>query len=239
MIIFFYLLSLATLFLGIIQIPAHSIDSTVSWATWLSGASAVVGTVAALFAAIFLKQTLDESQRATKLMRDQLMQNRAYIVLDEITFEPILNQMSMLRTYNVIAKMKNCGMSPAVQASASIQIGVVRGDYEENLKFPLKSGTTHTLGNGSVKELSIEYPEVSLRQCLEHENPLRGFVFIRYEYSDVYQNRYVHEITAHIEWPKRALALGRASLKNASVKYYLSGSRNGETRIVSAQHTIS
>jgi len=239
MIIFFFLWSLATLLLSIIQIPAHSIDSTVNWAVWLSGASAVVGTAAALFAAIFLKQTLEESQIATKLMRDQLMQNRAYIVLDDITFEPITNSEQQLRTYIVHAEMKNCGMSPAVQASAGIRFGLVKGNYEECLKFPVKGGTTHTLGNGSIKKLSLEYPEEFLRQCFETEEQLRGYVFVRYEYSDVYQNRYVHEITAHIEWPKRALTMAGASLKNASVKYYLSGSRNGETKIASAQHTIS
>ncbi|MDO9478894.1 MAG: hypothetical protein Q7L07_19450 [Pseudohongiella sp.] len=227
--------TVVTLLLCIWLIPGMTIESTSGWAVWLSGAAAVVGAGAALFAAIFLKETLRETQEATKLMRKQLMQNRAYVVLEDLTVELPEIGSEKYKRFKISAMLRNSGSSPAVDAVYSYKCGDVTSQFEKTIDVGLAKGAKHSLGHNSVKRIEFEHLTGLANPLLASPSGKTFFVYIQYEYSDVYGNRYQYEVTNHVRYlPPGRLTLPGLAPDPKPIEAYIAGNRNGEKQIIFA-----
>ncbi len=170
-------------------------------------------------------------------MRMQLRQDRAYVVLDALNIKPnLLPGSGKLKSYSINASLKNSGHSPAIDAEFLIRIGVTDEGYEERLEFrTFTKGTKHILGQNCFKLITQDYPREFIEQCFDAEKKLSGYVYIAYKYSDIYKNSYLAEFTNIINWSTDLLRMSNASLTNAKVETFLSGSKNGEAVLFSCE----
>ena len=200
--------ALLTLVISITQLPVRILETNIAWAEWLSSGSSIVAAAAALTAAILLHRTLSETQEATRLMQEQLKQNRAYVALESFSLAPLLHpQTAELTSYKVTASIRNSGASPAIEARYSYLTGVAKDGYQYGLKPPVLSSTRHTLGNNSTKILNFQIPLAVIKECMAGDRKLFGYVYIDYEYSDVHGRTYLYRATTLVDWPNGVLEL--------------------------------
>ena len=220
------------------NIDVSVIAGTGTVAAWLSAVAATVSSIAALVAAILLRRTLKESQEATKLMRDQLMQNRAYMTVDVTDVQSIHDDSKNIVGVILRINWKNTGLSPAIDVRSGGSCGYCKYKVGDEISFDVDTskllgglpGSVVAVGNRSMGRAQFKMTDIAESIRLGEKPIIQSAC----SYSDIYGRKYLARYTALVNWNENILnpSLVEHVLKDGTDLVPI-GSKNNEINLTS------
>lgn len=196
-------------------------QSRMAWGTIAMAASSFAALIISVWGIYMLYRNLREARKATAAAEDaasaaraQLMQNRAYMILD-----PESLSFTWLRSEKVTFNCRwiNYGESPAVDVAVSykfhlVKNGVVPSDFYDQRR---ESGNTLRVIVPPGQHFRGHMPPPLPATVLLPDNPTDLVVYIECIYSDVHGRRFKNSFDAHV------LAVGVSPQTKVAVKFIL------------------
>lgn len=216
--------------------PISALQKSESLATWIIAISAIISAITAIFAARYLYQTLQSTEHNTNLLRQQLQQNRAYMVVENADIRPFFDPEDLVFSHvEVKIKWLNTGSSPAINLSTSVTCIPLSNDEKPYLEyFPdFINNASINLGQNTNTTIDVQISERVIADILSCSHNNLAILYSACRYQDIYGNKYQSEYCISIEIPEGILMSFKNTVEDRPLKFSRYGDRNQEITLSS------
>ncbi|OFE11364.1 hypothetical protein PHACT_12465 [Pseudohongiella acticola] len=166
------------------------------WASWAAVVATAAGVLVAAVAAYYLRKTLRETQEGTRLMREQLWSNRAYLACIDIKCNyhgTYSSEDGSDASVTLISEWVNFGLSPANAVTFGFHVFSQGNVYPAEVEASFdKIPSGAIIGQGEKKPLEqrIIIPLINLSVEPDIKNYVPMVVILWAKYQDIHKRQF-------------------------------------------------